>query len=122
MIRSDINMLKGIGTPNSRKFIALAVAATSASSNVTLAVYETEVYLDNNNATYQIVVTLPSVAAARGLVYNIHVVDDGTAHCKVQDQDDALLEITLTSTADGDWITLYSDGRQWIVLASLNFA
>jgi hypothetical protein len=117
MVRPDIEMLRRVGTPNSRKFVTLDSTET-ASLTVILKVYETEVYVDNDNATYDVTIQLPSVADARGLTYTIRAVDTGHGVIIVN-QDDSIGDWTdLTTNADGEYAILYSDGRQWFVLVT----
>jgi len=95
-----------------RKFIN----NTAANGTHTLAVYETEVYIDSD-ASYTETLTLPSVAAAKGRSYAIRTVDTG-GHTTIQDQDDSLEWSDLTTDADGEYVLLYSDGRQWFNLVT----
>ena len=99
-----------------RLFLTLASDATANDSD-TLEVYETEVDVDNNNASYTMTVYLPSVAAARGRSYAIRGTDFG-AGVVIADQDDSLEWSDLTMDADGEYALLYSDGRQWHTLVT----
>lgn len=70
------------------------------------------------NAANAITVTLPSVAAAVGLVYVIRLVTDGGVDCTIQDNnnDAGLTDIVLDTVLD--YAVLISDGTYWYELAS----
>jgi len=104
--------LEKVTPPNHRLFIA----NTAANGTDTMEVYQTEVYVDND-ASYTETLTLPPVAEAKGVTYTIRVVDDG-GHCTIQDQDDSLEWSDKATDADGEYIVLYSDGRQWHVVVT----
>ena len=64
-------------------------------------------------------VTLPSVAEAKGLTYSIRLVSQpGSEVITIQDKngDAAFGDLTLTDDEDG--YLLWSDGRNWWILAS----
>jgi len=99
-----------------RLFVTLASDAT-ANHTTTLAVYQTEVDVDNNSASYTETIYLPSVAAAKGRSYAIRVTDFG-AGVVIADQDDSLEWTDMTADADAEYGLYYSDGRQWHTLVT----
>ncbi len=114
--RELLQNLQSIPNPKTRKFIN----NTAANGTHTLAVYEQEVYIDND-ASYTETLTLPNVSAAKGLTYSIFVVDDG-GHATVDDVNDEGGFTGLTSSADNAYLVLYSDGKKWYNLVSASFA
>ena len=116
MINPNFDLLKKIGTPNSRLFVTLASDA-SANHETELEVYQTEVFVDNNNSSYTETIKLPSIARARGLIYTIRVTDVG-AGVSIVDRDDSIEWVDLTADADGEYVILYSNGNQWMKLAT----
>ena len=117
MVRADIENFRKVGTPNSRLFVTLASTATVGTTTI-LKPYQTEVYVDNNNASYDVTIQLPSVADARGLTYTIRAVDYGHG-VVIQNEDDSIGDWSdLTVDADGEYASLYCDGAQWHVLVT----
>ena len=103
------NMLAAVVAPDRRLFITNVANGTH-----TLEWYQTSVYI-TSTASFTETLTLPPVAEAAGLTYYIRTVDTG-GHTTIQDQDDSLEWSNLTTDADGEYTTLYCDGRTWVVL------
>jgi hypothetical protein len=82
--------------------------------DITLEDYQLDV-LVNLSGTGTAVVTLPSVAGAKGKIYSVRAVTDG-AGVTIQDRDDSLEWADLITDADGEYALLYSNGMQWFVL------
>ena len=60
--------------------------------------------------------TLPSVAAAKGLKFFIAVTTAGGFTVTVQDQDDSEAWSDVALTADNDALCVESDGRKWWIM------
>ena len=93
------------------------VTTSATLTTYAMSVYEQvlRIILVSSNA---LAVTLPSVAEARGKMYSIRITTDGGAAATIDDKGDdaALTQIALTDDEDG--VILYSDGRNWWVMAT----
>jgi len=93
------------------------VTSSATTTTYSMSVYErvVRIILVGTNA---MAVTLPSVAEAKGMLYSIRITTDGGAAATIDDlgDDAALGQITLTDDEDG--VILYSDGRNWWVMAT----
>ena len=78
--------------------------------------HQTQIIADANS-TNTIAITLPSVQDARGRVYSIRCPDVGGG-VTVADEDDSVEWSDQTFDADGEYLELYCNGRQWIILAT----
>jgi len=93
------------------------VTSSATTTTYSMSVYDrvVRIILVSTNA---MAVTLPSVAEAKGMLYSIRITTDGGAAATIDDlgDDAALNQITLTDDEDG--VILYSDGRNWWVMAT----
>ena len=83
----------------------------------TLKVYE-QIVLVTLTAAYNMTITMPSVAAAKGLTYTIRVItlSGGSGVCYYTGAGDAVLSGDLIG--EGDGICLRSDGYFWWTMAT----
>jgi hypothetical protein len=88
-----------------------ATAALAVSDQVVLA-YAT--------AGADVVITLPNVSEAAGLIYSIYCKDvTAPQTITIQDQDESLGWADMVMTADNDRVVLYSDGISWAKLVDI---
>jgi hypothetical protein len=80
-------------------------------------VYDMCVECDTTAAAFA--VTLPNVALAKGKIYTIMLVTDGGFDVTIQDNDEAKFWSNLTLDDAGDGYALYSNGRQWFIIATV---
>jgi hypothetical protein len=87
------------------------VAVTDITRDLEL--WEENIYVNNTAATCTL--TLPSVAEAAGLQFNIYITG-ATNALTIQDRDDSLDWTDLTLEDAGDFVSLKSNGRTWITV------
>lgn len=105
--------------PRSEQTYFYSDSSTDTGQAIALKVHQTVVYITLSDATdtATFTLTLPSVAEAKGMTYTIRVLDSAGGGT-IQDRDDSLEWSDKTNDADGEYIVLYSDGRQWHVLVT----
>lgn len=113
--RYDNQMEQGVSIED--KYYHYSDSSTDTGQAISVAVYQTEVRvtLSDGTDTATATLTLPSVAEARGRTYNIRVLDVAGG-VTIQDRDDSVEWSDLSSDANGEYVTLYSDGQQWVTL------
>ena len=89
-------------------------------TTVQLAMYQQIVIVTNSNA---FVLSLPSVAEAKGISYTISVTETGQAVTLTDSPNDSYSDSIdwpgdYTLDAEGDSIELRSDGRSWTVVSN----
>lgn len=95
-------------------------SAIEANTVVQLTLREFVINIETH-ASYTTTIRLPSVSEARGKMYALKLVTDGTADATIQcygDSDDAYGWADLTLGTAGEGYLLYSDGQSWWQLAT----
>jgi hypothetical protein len=89
------------------------VAVTDVARDLEL--WEENIYVDTTAAAGTL--TLPSVAEAAGLTFNIYSLGS-TNDLTIQDRDDSLGWTDVTIEDAGDCLSIRSNGRQWVLVES----
>jgi len=114
-----------VGLLNRHQNIALGVPERDLQRFATLNELAIEMTLRDQflrvsgSSTTSTTITLPSVAEAAGLTFTITANIADTAVYLLQDRDDSLNWTNLTLDADEDRVTLYSNGREWVVVENV---
>lgn len=98
------------------RFAAETKGRVFLAAAATLALYQQYVHATGNTANGSFTVTLPPVAAAKGLTFNVTVTIANSKIITLADQDDSEDWSDLTLDADDDSVTVYSDGHRWHVI------
>lgn len=112
MSLQDFILDKQVQPPNKR----LIIRNTTVNGAHDVLPYQTEIYIYNSGTVTE-TLTLPFVAEAKGKTYTIRAMDFGGG-VTIQNRDDGLEWSDLNVDADGEYVCLYCDGRQWHVLAT----
>jgi len=113
--RFDQQTIQGVDPSLQRYFYS--DSSTDTGQAINLEPYQTDVQitLSDGTNTATAVVTLPSVAEAKGKRYSIRVLDFAGG-VTIQDRNDSIEWSDLTVDADGEYALLESNGIQWFVL------
>lgn len=95
------------------KVKVLVSTATSITYQMTVL---DQVVLVTTITSYGMTVTLPPVSAAKGRIYTIRFITDGTEDLIVDDKNGDADFTALTFADAGDYLVMYSDGYKWFTL------